>query len=309
MSQDIEIDPDSRTIKYYDNRTEQSVRDFIESGGKVLSRTDAITLLDEIDRLRKENTSLNQSAKSLAYVNHQLQKELFDQNQVMNELFLKAERLEKLVPPETERGPGFVGQGSWSVFAEKVVEERDAAREQIKYFIAQRQGLEDEVNRLCDNIRSLCAEKEAAQERVKQLVDEKIDLCDELHGLCEEIRCLKEENDELREGMRLLGNASSSKKEHANIQELLRENSELHRINAGLQEEVTRCGNALATKKEHANVHYGIKDFVGIDGYGPFNLKQVDKDRWEIHLNHERVTLYNKKGHRVRGNHNFDGEW
>ena len=56
MSQDIEIDPDSRTIKYYDSRTEQSIRDFIESGGKVLSRTDAITLLDEIERLRTQLT-------------------------------------------------------------------------------------------------------------------------------------------------------------------------------------------------------------------------------------------------------------
>ena len=261
MSQDIEIDPDSRTIKYYDSRTEQSIRDFIESGGKVLSRTDAITLLDEIDRLRKENTSLNQSAKSLAYVNHQLQKELFDQNQVMNELFQKAERLEKLIPPEAERGPGFVGQGTWSVFAEKVVEERDEAR-------------------------------------------------DEINILCEEIRCLKEENDELREGMRLLGNAKASKKEHANIQELLRENSELHRINSGLQEEVTRCSTELDKKKEHANIHLGGKgELHGIDGYGPFNLKQVDKDRWEIWMLHEKVTLYNKKGHRVRGDHNYEGDW
>ena len=237
MSQDIEIDPDSRTIKYYEKPDVESVRLYFDSGGSMINWAQAKILFDEIDRLRKENTSLNQSAKSLAYVNHQLQKELFDQNQVMNELFQKAERLEKLVPPETERGPGFVGQGSWSVYAEKVVAERDAA-----------------------------------QERVKQHLEEKIELRDELSGLCEEIRCLKEENDELREGMRLLGNASSS-------------------------------------KKEYANVHYGIKDFVGIDGYGPFNLKQVDKDRWEIHLNHERVILYNKKGHRVRGNHNFDGEW
>jgi len=224
MSQDIEIDPDSRTIKYYDSRTEQSIRDFIESGGKVLSRTDAITLLNEIDRLRKENTSLNQSAKSLAYVNHQLQKELFDQNQVMNELFQKAERLEKLVPPDSERGPGFVGQGSWSVYAEKVVAERDYALERV--------------------------------------------------------------------------------------QELLRENSELHRVNAGLQEEVTRCGTLLASKKEHTNTHFNDKDsFVGITGYGQFSLKQVDKDRWEIHMLNEKVTLYNKKGHRVRGHHNHDGDW
>ena len=40
------------------------------------------------------------------------------------------ERLKGLMPPD-ERGPGFVGQGSWSVFAEKVVAERDALRDEI----------------------------------------------------------------------------------------------------------------------------------------------------------------------------------
>jgi hypothetical protein len=139
MSQDIEIDPDSRTIKYYDNRTEQSIREHVDSGGRVLSCEQVRVLLYEIDRLRM------------------------------------------LVPPESERGPGFVGQGSWSVFAEKVVEERDAAREGMK-----------------------------------QLLAEKIELRDELSGLCEEIRCLKEENDELQEGMRLLVNATAYKKEHTN---------------------------------------------------------------------------------------------
>jgi DNA repair exonuclease SbcCD ATPase subunit len=275
MSQDIEIDPDSRTIKYYDSRTEQSIRDFIESGGKVLSRTDAITLLDEIDRLRKDCAHYKQAALDISDVNDHMRKQIDDQNRRMQDLFLKTELLEKLIPPETERGPGFVGQGSWSVFAEKVVAERDAA-----------------------------------QDRVKQLVDEKIDLCDELSGLCEEIRCLKEENDELREGMRLLGNATASKKEHSSIQGLLRQNSELHRDNAGLQEEVTRCGTLLAAKKEHTNVHFNDKDsFVGVTGYGQFSLKQVDKDRWEIHMLNEKVTLYNKKGHRVRGHHNYDGDW
>jgi hypothetical protein len=188
MSQDIEIDPDSRTIKYYDNRTEQSIREHVDSGGRVLSCEQVRVLLYEIDRLRM------------------------------------------LVPPESERGPGFVGQGSWSVFAEKVVEERDAAREGMK-----------------------------------QLLAEKIELRDELSSLCEEIRCLKEENDELKEGMRLLVNAT-------------------------------------AYKKEHTNTHFNDKkDFVGLDGYGTFSLKQVDKDYREVRLLNERVALYNRKGRRVRG--------
>jgi hypothetical protein len=182
MSQDIEIDPDSRTITYYEKPTVESIKEHLDAGGLAIGVGQARALLDEIDRLRK------------------------------------------LVPPETERGPGFVGQGTWSAFAEKVVEERDAAREGMK--------------------------------------------------------------------------------------QLLVENSELHRVNAGLQEEVTRCSTGLDKKKEHANIHLGGKgELHGIDGYGPFNLKQVNKDRWEIWMLHEKVTLYNKKGHRVRGDHNYEGDW
>ena len=207
MSQDIEIDPDSRTIKYYEKPTlnpdleDIKSRALYQQGGP----NQAQVLIHESD---------------------------------FNYLLVEVNRLRKLIPPETERGPGFVGQGTWSVFAEKVVAERDAAREGMK-----------------------------------QLLVEKIELRDELSGLCEEIRCLKEENDEMREGMRLLGNATAS-------------------------------------KKEHANIHLGGKgELHGIDGYGPFNLKQVDKDRWEIWMLHEKVTLYNKKGHRVRGDHNYEGDW
>jgi len=195
MSQDIEIDPDSRTIKYYDNRTEQSIREHVDSGGRVLSCEQVRVLLYEIDRLRM------------------------------------------LVPPETERGPGFVGQGSWSVYAEKVVEERDAAREGMK-----------------------------------QLLEVKIELRDELNSLCEEIRCLKEENDELKEGMRLLVNAT-------------------------------------AYKKEHANTHFNDKkDFVGIDGYGRFSVQKANDCLWILKLPNETVTFYNRKGRRVCANHIHSGD-
>lgn len=61
------------------------------------------------------------------------------------------ERLKGLMPPD-ERGPGFVGQGSWSVFAEKVVEERDFLRNQIDEYIAliedlRKKGIIDQHNR------------------------------------------------------------------------------------------------------------------------------------------------------------------
>jgi chromosome segregation ATPase len=155
-----------------------------------------------------------------------------------------------------------------------------------------------EMMMLDEELNKLRTERDAAREGMKQLLAEKIELRDELSSLCEEIRILKEENDELKEVSGILN------------REILKENSELHRINSGLQEEVTRCGAALSSKKEHANIHLGGKgELHGIDGYGPFNLKQVDKDRWEIWMLHEKVTLYNKKGHRVRGDHNYEGDW
>ena len=198
MSQDIEIDPDSRTITYYEKPTVESIKEHLDAGGLAIGVGQARFLLDEIDRLRK------------------------------------------LVPPESERGPGFVGQGSWAVFAEKVVAERDYL-----------------------------------QDALKQTLSERDDARDELNTLCEDIRCLKEENDELKEAVRLMS-------------------------------------NMLVSKKEHANIHYGHDEFLGIDGYGPFSLKQISNDRWEIQMLKEKVTLYNKKGRRVRGHivdGNPEGDW
>jgi DNA repair exonuclease SbcCD ATPase subunit len=208
--------------------TEGTIREHIDTGGTLLNNEQARVLLDEIDRLRKDCEHHRQAALDIS-----------DEN----------DRLRKLVPPETERGPGFVGQGSWSVYAEKVVAERDEAR-------------------------------------------------DDLNTLCEDIRVLKEEYDDFK-------SAADER-----IQELREDNSTLADDNWQLQEKVKRLGEQLAAKKEHTNVHFNSKDdFVGITGYGQFSLKQVDKDRWEIHLLEEKVTLYNKKGHRVRGHHNHDGDW
>jgi hypothetical protein len=101
---------------------------------------------------------------------------------------------------------------------------------------------------------------------------------DELNTLCENIRCLKEENDELKE--------------------------ELKQLSA-----------LVSASREHTNTHFNDKDdFVGIDGYGPFSMKQSDKDTWVIQMLKERVVLFNRKGRRVRGSHehldrNPDGDW
>jgi len=200
MSQDIEIDPDSRTITYYEKPTvnpdleDIKSRALYQQGGP----NPVQVLIHESD---------------------------------FNYLLVEIDRLRKLVPPETERGPGFVGQGSWSVFAEKVVEERDEARDELTVLANENGVLRADVERL---------EREL---------------------------------------------------EHA-------------------EDEIGKLGAMIAAKKEHTSTHFNDKDnFVGIDGYGQFSLKQVDKDRWEIHMLNEKVTLYNKKGHRVRGDHNYDGDW
>ena len=70
----------------------------------------------------------------------------------------------------------------------------------------------------------------------------------------------------------------------------------------------------VADKAEHSSVHYGKDSFLGIDGYGPYSLRQACKERWEIKLGHEKVTLFNRKGKRVRGevadtSRDWDGDW
>lgn len=41
-------------------------------------------------------------------------------------------RLRSLMPPDDERSPCAVGEASWSVFAGRVVEERDRLRERVR---------------------------------------------------------------------------------------------------------------------------------------------------------------------------------
>lgn len=65
-------------------------------------------------------------------------------NVLLNERNKEIERLKGLMPPD-ERGPGFVGQGSWSVYAEKVVAERDALREVLTGL--REKGIIDQHNR------------------------------------------------------------------------------------------------------------------------------------------------------------------
>lgn len=81
-----------------------------------------------------------------------------------------------------------------------------------------------------------------------------------------------------------------------------------------LQAELDSIANELRNRDEHVNLHYDASEFIGIDGYGPFSLRKICKDRWEIRALHEKVVLFNKKGHRVRADvdnshPNYDGDW
>lgn len=72
------------------------------------------------------------------------------------------------------------GEGTWSVFAEKVVEERDAAREEVARLRAEAKRADDEATRLANSdlatteqvIRALRAENE----RLRALLDEAEDI-------------------------------------------------------------------------------------------------------------------------------------
>ncbi len=74
-------------------------------------------------------------------------------------VFLRGERdrLRDILPPERERHPG-VGEGSWAVFAERMLAERDAAREEVAALRAQ-------VAALAENGVSLHKAEEAGRQQ------------------------------------------------------------------------------------------------------------------------------------------------
>ena len=81
-----------------------------------------------------------------------------------------------------------------------------------------------------------------------------------------------------------------------------------------LREQIEAMKGEMTARREHADLHYVSAEFVGIEGYGPFSLRKICKDRWEIRMLREKVMLFNKKGHRVRADidnshPNYDGDW
>lgn len=81
-----------------------------------------------------------------------------------------------------------------------------------------------------------------------------------------------------------------------------------------LNEQLESMKKDATTRREHANLHYSTDEFIGIDGYGAFSLRQICKDRWEVKMLREKVILFNKRGRRVRADvdnssSNYDGDW
>lgn len=127
-------------------------------------------------------------------------------NILLNERDKEIERLKGLMPAD-ERGPGFVGQGSWSMFAEKVVAERDALRDILADL--RKKGVIDGLNRplpleghhkdcghgkdgwslcTCDAFRNRDARNQRNLDRIfDDLVEEDKVTCD--HGNTECKRC------------------------------------------------------------------------------------------------------------------------
>jgi len=78
-------------------------------------------------------------------------------------------RLRRLLPPQTERG-AWPGEGSWAVFAEKVVAERDALRERAEKAEANYAFMvERAANQHLDGYRELGARAAAAENEADRL--------------------------------------------------------------------------------------------------------------------------------------------
>lgn len=89
------------------------------------------------------------------------------------------------------------------------------------------------------------------------------------------------------------------------INELREEIIRLRSTNSELRARI----DSRVSPAEFANVLYLKGKLAEVTGYGKFHLKQLDRDLWSVSLHDEKIELYNRKGHRVRGNINPDGDW
>lgn len=89
------------------------------------------------------------------------------------------------------------------------------------------------------------------------------------------------------------------------VASLLEEIDRLRQTNIELRSRI----ESQISPVEFINVLYEKNDLTQVSGYGKFCLKRIDKDRWSANMHDERIELYNKRGRRVRGDINHDGDW
>jgi hypothetical protein len=73
--------------------------------------------------------------------------------------------------------------------------------------------------------------------------------------------------------------------------------------------EIKRLSTELENLQKRTEICEDPEGLRKIVGRGDFLLERISKDKWIIKLNDERIELYNRKGRRVRGELNHDGDW
>lgn len=97
----------------------------------------------------------------------------------------EVERLTAMLPPACrEAGGPFAGQGDWSVYAERVAQERDDARAEVEAMGVEKRILQDEVLRLRAEVERLTAAPSDESRAVERLANEMTDCPPIPHDAC-----------------------------------------------------------------------------------------------------------------------------
>lgn len=96
------------------------------------SHADRATLLAEVDRHRAENERLLQAVGLATTAVPHMQVDIENPVGMMQRVVAEVERLRAMLPPTAHSGVrNGPGEGSWAVFAEKMMKERDEARAEL----------------------------------------------------------------------------------------------------------------------------------------------------------------------------------
>lgn len=109
----------------------------------------------------------NEECKDLYQEIEELEHRIAVQQEEITQLKNENERLRDILPPGADRSEG-VREGTWAVFAEKVVRERDEAQAEIERLLR-----EDEERSIeMDQLRAGCRELEEENKRLKKWINQ-----------------------------------------------------------------------------------------------------------------------------------------